>query len=293
MAHGMSPSQLRNMIRQAEAKQRRAVEDYNRKVREHNRKVQRAVDGYNQAVRSYNAKVRANRQRLQRELSRLASASRSTTSVRYRSSSEILYRTFQRVEVRAEASAHTERLERFVDLSERETANSVAVTNALAGAEGAGEGDEDIGLNDTAVKDELRTVSRDLDDRWRGALFALDPRNPDAARHFCTSAREVITHFLELTAPDAAVFNWFPACAQTSEGRPTRRARINLLLARQGLAVAEYEEFVERDVDNVLELFQVFNDGTHGSAGKFSLPQLKAMKRRVEDGILFLANLIS
>ena len=52
------------MLRQAEQKQRQAVNDYNRKVRAHNQKVHQAVDNYNREVRAYNARVRANRQRL-------------------------------------------------------------------------------------------------------------------------------------------------------------------------------------------------------------------------------------
>ena len=53
------------------------------------------------------------------------------------------------------------------------------------------------------------------------------------------------------------------------------------------------EKFVEQDVNNILELFRVFNDGTHGSAGKFDLPQLNKIKKRVEDGIMFLAQIVT
>ena len=44
---------------------------------------------------------------------------------------------------------------------------------------------------------------------------------------------------------------------------------------------------VESDMNNVIELFEVFNEGTHGSAGAFDLPQLQAIRKRVEDGITF------
>jgi hypothetical protein len=120
----------------------------------------------------------------------------------------------------------------------------------------------------------------------------MDPKNPDAARHFCTSAREVFTRRLELQAPDQDVFQALPGCDTTRDGRPTRRSRIKLLLTRQGMQLEEFEDFVDQDVENVLELFQVFNDGTHGSAGKYSLPQLRAVKRRVEHGIQFLTSLV-
>lgn len=41
-------------------------------------------------------------------------------------------------------------------------------------------------------------------DRWKGALFSLSPTNPDAAQHFCTSAREVLTSMLDIAAPDGS-----------------------------------------------------------------------------------------
>ena len=291
MARRINVSQLKSKLRQAQAKQKKAIDNYNRAVRERNRKVRRSVDDYNRAARAHNAKVRANRQRLARELARLSSTTSSYPLTRIRASSQTLHRSFTHVETLAEAGAPSSTRDRFLDLSEKETANSLAVLNALESPESEPAGEQPKDLGQTAVIDELSTISPDLDKRWRGALFALDPRNPDAARHFCTSAREVFTQFLDLCAPDAEVAAASPTCDRTPEGRPTRRARIHLLLTRQKMAGAEFEEFVEQDVENILHLFRVFNDGTHGSAGKFSLRQLTSVKQRVEDGILFLASL--
>jgi hypothetical protein len=286
-------SQLKSKLRQAQAKQKRAIDNHNRKVREHNRKVKRAVDDYNRAVRSYNAQVRANRQRLKSELTRLQTRSTPTRLSSFRSSSQVLYRSFTRVETRIEAAGPDVWQERFLDLSEREAANSIAVVNALEGDLGSDTELEQTRLDDSTLGDELIAISPDLDRRWRGALFALDSRNPDAARHFCASSREIFTQFLEICAPDVEVLSAFPKCELTERGRPTRRSKIRLLLARRGAAVEEFEAFVEHDVENIMDLFRVFNDGTHGSAGRFSLGQLRSVKRRVEDGILFLANLMT
>lgn len=291
MAGRISVSQLKSKVRQAQAKQKKAIDDYYRAAREDNPKAKRAVGNNNQVVTTHNANVRANRQRLAREISRLGNTISPARLSRIRSSSEVLYHTFTRVEVRAELAAQSEHGDRFLDLSERETVNSLAVLNALTGqdSEPGEEGSGDLG--DTAVTDELQTISPDLDKGWRGALYALDPSNPDAARHFCTSAREVFTRFLDLCAPDADVLTATPASARTSDGRPTRRERIKLLLARQKMSALEFEEFVEQDVENILDLFRVFDDGTDGSAGRLSLHQLRSVKKRVEDGILFLASL--
>ena len=289
MVRRISPSQLQSKIRQAEAKTKKAINDYNRKIRDRNRKVQRAVDDYNRAARAHNSRVRANRRRLQNELARLSRRSYSSHS---RSSTQ-LYRSFTRVETRFSGDMATDRERRFRDLSERETTNSLAALNALEGNADGDQNADGLGLRETEIGNELRSISPDLDRRWRGALFALDPRNPDAARHFCTSAREILARFLERHAPDHEVVKAFPTCDRTNDRRPTRRARIKLLLTRQGLRGPESEQFASQNVEDILELFRVFNAGTHGSAGRLSLPQLKAVKRRVEDGIFFLVNLVT
>ena len=76
------------------------------------------------------------------------------------------------------------------------------------------------------------------------------------------------------------------------QGKPTRRAKIQFVLQRKGILDEDIEEFVEGDLDNVVSLFKVFNEGTHGAAGKFDLHQLSVIKRRVEDAIRILYRVI-
>lgn len=278
------------MIRQQEQKQRQAINKYNQAVRQHNQKVKRAVDDYNREIRAHNARVRANRQRLKNELTRL-SHQKVTVTTRYvvfQTSTQTLVRTYDQLERRAEQNQYDPRFNRVLDLSERETANSLSVTNRLFSDTPELDEEQD-GLKDAELADQLRQISPDLDDRWRGAVFSLDPRNPDAARHFCTSAREIFTQVLEIKAPDNEVFLFFPGCDKTERGNATRRSKIRYLLHRNGIADDTLESFVEEDIENILQLFHVFNDGTHGSAGKFGLQQLELIKKRVEDGIVFLA----
>ena len=108
----------------------------------------------------------------------------------------------------------------------------------------------------------LKEISSELSDRWRGALFSLNPHNPDAARHFCTSAREIIARILDKKASDTDVASALPDCDRTRQGTPTRRAKIQYILHLKGLSQDELEAFVEIDIDNVIDLFQVFNKGT-------------------------------
>lgn len=295
MPRRVSPSQLRNMIRQAEQKQRQAINKYNdaarkwnREVDKYNRESKRAVDTYNREVRAHNARVRRNRQRLRSELSRLSSQTTRTRYVTYRTSVESLHGAFVRVEAKADAGVLGPQI---LDLTEGETANSVTVLNSLLDDAQAPVAEPNA-LRQTSLQGELSEISSDLDQRWRGALFALDPRNPDAARHFCASSREILARVIESEAPDEEVLRALPRCPRTQEGRPTRRARVQFFLHRKGLQDDDLEDFVERDLENVVALFNVFNEGTHGSAGTFTLGQLIAIKQRVEEAIRFLHNLI-
>jgi hypothetical protein len=47
--------------------------------------------------------------------------------------------------------------------------------------------------------------------------------------------------------------------------------------------------FVEQDVEDVVGLFKVFNEATHGAAGKHGFIKLQTIKQRVEGSIMFLA----
>jgi len=293
MVRKISASQFRSKLQQAQRKTQQAIDKYNREVKHHNQQVKRAVDDYNREVRTYNSRVQANRQRIKRELAKLSGQStKKTKYVVYRTSVNSLYEAYTRLEQGAETQNFDPRYNRVLDLSEKETANSLEILNLLSGSEPDSEevsGD----FQDAMLVDELRKISDDLDSRWQGAVYALNPRNPDAARHFCTSAREIISQILELKAPDTDVINLMPNCDRTDQGKPTRRAKLKFLLTRKGMLEDALEEFVEQDMENIVQLFRVFNDGTHGSVGTFSLQQLSSIKKRVEDGIIFLAEIVS
>lgn len=180
------------------------------------------------------------------------------------------------------------------DLSEREAANSAEAATALFEPIDHDENQADAeaqALRTTTITTELTAFSPDLDRRWRGALFALHRENPDASRHFCTSARETVSNLLLLAAPDDAVKNANPNYLRTPDGDVSRRARIHYCLGNHGDATDELVDFVEADIDNVIALFDDFNSGTHGESGRFPLPELAALKTRVEDAIKFVYGL--
>lgn len=169
----------------------------------------------------------------------------------------------------------------------------MAVLNALLAVPDDTATTEEVGaLRETSITDELSLIDSDLDARWRGALFALNPNNPDAARHFCTSSREILATILETEAPDEAVMAADSRYEKTPDGGVSRRARVRYCLERRGTYDSGLEDFVEDDLDNVIALFREFNAGTHGDAGRFDLTQLAAIKTRVEDAIQFLCRIV-
>jgi hypothetical protein len=281
------------MVRQTEQAQRQAIDKFNRDVRAYNQKVNQAINNYNREAHAYNARVRAHHQRLKNEIARLSRQTTTARFVTFRVSVNAVHTAYERLECAADAGRFSDRYSEILDLSEREAANNVGLMNALLGN---AQIIDEVPPNslESPLTPVLQTISSELGDRWRGALFSLSPHNPDAARHFCTSAREIIVRVLDAKASDDMVASAMPDCDRTpQEGTPTRRAKIRYLLYEKGMSQSDLEAFVESDMNNVIDLFHVFNEGTHGSAGTFDFTQLQAIRRRVEDGIIFLSRMVS
>ena len=296
----MTPSQFRAAVQKAERDRKRAIDNYNREARKYNSAVTKAVNDYNREVRNYNSKAHAHnrqvenqRQRINQEIARLNARPASTTFTTVRASTATLVQTYSTVESSLASRSVSPAAKRFVDLASDETANSVYLVNALDG-DGAREDDptEDE-LRAPSMATELAAFGQDLVSRWTGALYALSPHNPDAARHFCTSAREVIITILDSSAPDREVRREVPNCEVTDKGVPTRRAKISYLLRRHGVTDEGVTSLVNEDVTNVLSLFRTFNDGTHGHAGRFTITELSAIRTRVESAIEFIHQVVT
>lgn len=279
MVRKISTSQLRSQLRRLESKQRTAINNYNR-----------AIKNYNTQVRKINNELRRNQQKIKSELSKLNSGLRITTT--YSTSVRTLNVSYQRVTDNYEVLENTNsKQEQLYDLIEQENANNLVVANALNNPNDTAE--IEGSLNDSMIGDKLKILSPDLNDRWNGALYSLNPKNPDATRHFCTSSREIFTDIFDNYAHDEEVFNMFPNCDKTERGNATRRWKIKYFLNKKGIELKGADEFIDNDIDNILELYHILSDGTHGYAGRYTFIQLKAIKKRVEDGILFLCNIVS
>ena len=296
----ITSAQLRSKIQQAESKRRQAINDYNRRVREHNSKVRRAVDTHNRDVRQYNAnrkravqaidrEIRAHNSRVRANQARLQSARTTFVSgqldighlLKVRRSATELSAAYDRLD-HANADPY------MSDLAERETANSLTVVNNLyedTDTTAFLQGD----ISSTKITTELSNISDDLNDRWLGAIYALNPSNPEATRHFCTSSREIIASILNTAAPNKQVLAQVPDCEVTKQGTPTRREKIRFCLHRLGVADDDLESFIDINVRDLNTLFTELNAGSHGPSGKFTSQQLTTVRTRVEDAIIFVS----
>ena len=283
MANHFNFSQFKSKIRQLENQQRQAINNYNRQVQQYNRELKRAVSNYNAAVRQYNSTVRRNRQIINSNLSRLNTTK---ISITYNTSLTVMQRNYYAVnEVYDEDCSVTPQQNAILDLIEQEQANSIVTAQIIENPEQSVENTEDI-----EIGNKLLNVSEDLNSRWRGAVFSLNPQNPDAARHFCTSAREIFTEFIELKAPDSEVFEYNPSCVKTNNGNATRREKIKYMMRNIQMDDCVVD-FAEADISNILELFHILSDGTHGEAGRIDIKTLYQVKKRVEQGINFLCEI--
>lgn len=287
MAKHFNASQFNSKLRQLQNKQRQAINqainNYNRQVRQYNNEVKRVVSNYNAAVRQYNSAVRRNRQIINSNINRLNSTK---ISITYSTSLTVMQRNYHVVnEVYDESANVTPQQNTILDLIEQEQANSVVTAQVIENPDQNVENTEDI-----EIGNKLLNVSTDLNNRWRGAVFSLNPQNPDAARHFCTSVREIFTEFIELKAPDSAVFQYNPYCEKTERGNATRREKIKYMMRNLQMDDC-IVDFAEADITNILELFPVLSSGTHGEAGRINIKTLYQVKKRVEQGINFLCEI--
>lgn len=175
--------------------------------------------------------------------------------------------------------------EYILDLLSQEYANGLVTANAIDN-----EKPPTLDTENMEIGMKLAQVSPDLNARWKGAVFSLDPSNPDATRHFCTSTREIFTELLEIKAPDQKVFEYNPNCEKTDRGNATRREKIKYMMQNSNMDDS-VTSFAEADIKNILELNKLLSGGTHGPSGKFTFEQLLRVKKRVEQGIIFLCAL--
>lgn len=282
MVKRMKMSQLNSKMKQIQNKTnqqlKRIQRDTERQIKKETTKM----------INDYKKNIRKNYQKLQKELNRFNNSQHMTT--KYTISVRNLNSSYEKVNATYNQLNSTTKEKEIFDYIEQENVNNLTVANALISSEA--EDDIDTELQDNVIGNQLKKLSDDLNNRWLGAIFALNPHNPDATRHFCTSTREIFTEIFDKYAKDKEVFSVFPDCDKTDRGNATRKSKIKYFLYKKGIDIKNATEFIDNDIDNILELYHILSDGTHGEAGRYSIIQLKAIKKRVEDGINFLCSIV-
>ncbi len=300
MAKKMTPSQFRqavnkynSQVKRYNAEIKRKVDNYNRQAKKYNADLNRAIDNYNREVRKYNAQQQARKQKLRsaiNQLNRTSSTSYSNTMT-IKQSTQILYQKNEALESYVDAYSSDTYNDLLIDFPDQETTNSIMLYNSLAGVDDGQVLPPQL-LQRTIVENALYEVSNEIGKRWEGAIYSLNPNNPDAARHFCTSVREIFIQLLDIKAPDSIVELHVPDC-QYHNGRPNRRSKIKYILSLKSLTIDPLTDFVDTDISDVLNLFDELNSGTHGRAGKFTIQQLLKLKKRAEDTIIYITSISS
>lgn len=282
MVKRMNISQLNSKMRQIQNKTNQQLK---RIQRDTERQIKREAT---KMINDYKKNIRKNYQKLQKELNRFNNSQHMTT--KYTISVKNLNSSYEKVNATYNQLNSTTKEKEIFNYIEQENVNNLTVANTLISSDA----EEDIGteLQDNVIGNQLKKLSDDLNNRWLGAIFALNPHNPDATRHFCTSTREIFTEIFDKYAKDKEVFSIFPDCDKTDRGNATRKSKIKYFLYKKGIDIKNADEFIDNDIDNILELYHILSDGTHGEAGRYNIIQLKAIKKRVEDGINFLCSIV-
>lgn len=132
----------------------------------------------------------------------------------------------------------------------------------------------------------LALIDPELVRLLRGAREAFDSDNPDRVRHTITSFRELFTQVLHHLAPDDKVRNWSTSDDDFHERRPTRKAR--LLYICRSINCPPFCEYVQKDVEMMVEVAGLLQKGTHQVAIPYTEKQLLALKVTLESGIRHL-----
>lgn len=276
-----SASHFKSQIRQA---QRKAERQLKNELNQASRKIERDI---NREIRNYNSKMQHNRQIVLRELKKLQTHSTMTIRSSYTISLDAMQKHYVTIGNVYQNESLTPQQEYILNLIEQEQANGLITANVVENNDFPAENTDDI-----EIGAKLQHVSDDLNNRWKGAVFAINPQNPDAARHFCTSAREIFTEFIELKAPDDAVFQYNPNCQKTNQGNATRREKIKYMMRNSNMDESVIS-FAESDITNILELFHVLSDGTHGPAGRYSYQNLLQVKNVLSREFIFSVKYLS
>jgi len=114
-----------------------------------------------------------------------------------------------------------------------------------------------------------------------GAEQSFLSKNPDKVRHTITSLRELITQILHTYAPDNELKLKYTDQKYYHQGKPTRRTRIEYILCTK-YSNSALLDIVDKDIVAILEMFNLFQKGTHTVVSSLSDEELKFILKRTK-----------
>lgn len=274
MAKSFNMSQFRNQMNKIQREAKKAEMQFKQEI-----------NNYNKAVRQYNSNVRNNKNKILRELNRMKS--KYTINTNYYVTTKLVHNFYIKV-----SNSYDNGLveEDIFNAIENEDANNLELSNVVLNNDEVE--NSDVDLDESNISAKLIKISTDLNDRWKGALFSLNPNNPEAARHFCTSTREILKVLIDDRIKDKDVIDSNPQCDKTNYGSPTRKEKIKYAMNKKGISDELIIEFTDSNIENTISLINELSNGTHGHSNKYSLNQLKSFKKRFEDSINFVCEYV-
>lgn len=257
-----------------------------REVKKVERQYRQGINDYNRVVRQYNYNVRNAKNKILRELNRMQTSTYTVNSTYY-ISTKAVHDTYTKV---SNSYNNGDIDENIFNAIENEDANNLELSNVVLN--NCEVENSDIEIEESNISAKLIKISSDLESRWKGALFSLNPNNPEAARHFCTSTREILKVLIDDGIKDKDVVAENPDCERTNNGTPTRKEKIKYAMNKKGINDELIIEFTNSNIENTVSLINELSNGTHGHANKYSLNQLKSFKKRFEDSINFVCEYV-
>ena len=135
--------------------------------------------------------------------------------------------------------------------------------------------------NCSIAEKKIRSINPDWLVLLNGAEQSFLSKNPDKARHTITSLRELITQILHMYAPDNELKLKYTDQKYYHQGKPTRKARIEYIL-RTKYSSSALLDIVDKDIVAMLEMFNLFQKGTHSVVKTLSDKELKFILKRTK-----------
>ena len=301
-----SSSQFRSQLNRMKSQARQAEQKLKSAVRKADRENKKVISDYNAGVRRHNQAVRQSNTKRKQAIYKINSELRRLSQPSPRISIETVYQVSGDVyaETRHGITDLIESRDRFsdvsyndqatksllVDIPDNEVIETVETYNYLVRPDTIPQQEPSGGiLSESDFGHVLSAVDPEYCNIWNGALFSLNPNNPDRGRQFMTSSRELIRLLLNNVAPSERVVEHNPDCEKDEKGAPTRRSKL-LFLCRLFPEI-HLPTFVERDINATLDLYRLLSGGTHRARNNQDEQALLRVKDRVEHCAGFIISL--